>query len=361
MTSTPQKPNAVVFGADIPRCAKDFIALPKRLYSAHERTQDSDTEYALLHGTHILSRYFSVAPILVYRGGAAVSRAVVTVYPDDSSAYLGFFESENDAEAAALLFRTAERISKEKGCSEITGPVDCSFWIKYRLKLDRFGAPYTGEPYNKDYYAALWEQCGFKVCCGYSSNKYKIVDSDEGCEKYTTRLAEKLNEGYEIKSPTDGSFNNALEEVYSLMIELYSDFPTYKRITKSEFCSMFKSLKSIVNYNMVRLAYYKGKAVGFFVSVPNYGNLICGKLTPIRLARILAEKRKPRSYVMLYMGVDGEHRGLGKALAEDIRSELKRLQVPSVGALIRDGNINKNYMENIKDFEYRYVLFKKNI
>lgn len=361
MTSTSKNPNAVVFDAEFKRCAKDFIALPKRLYSAHERTQSPDTELALLQGTHVLSRYFSVTPILVYRSGTAVSRAALTVYPDDSSAYLGFFESENDPEAAALLFKTAERVAKEKGCSEIIGPVDCSFWIKYRLKLDRFGAPYTGEPYNKDYYTALWEQCGFKVCCGYSSNRYKIVNSDEGCEKYMIRLAEKLNEGYEIKSPTDGSFKNALEEVYSLMIELYSDFPTYKRITKSEFCTMFKSLKSIVNYNMVRLAYYKGKAVGFFVSVPNYGNLIYGKLTPIKLARILAEKRKPRSYVMLYMGVDGEHRGLGKALAEDIRSELKRLQVPSVGALIRDGNINKNYMENIRAFEYRYALFKRDI
>lgn len=145
------------------------------------------------------------------------------------------------------------------------------------------------------------------------------------------------------------------------MIELYSHFPTYKRITKTEFCTRYKSLKPILNYNMVRLAYYKGKPVGFFISVPNYGNLVCGKLTPWKLIRILARKRKPSSYVMLYMGVDREHRGLGKALAEDIRSELKRLQVPSVGALIRDGNINKNYVENIREFEYRYALFQKNV
>lgn len=358
---TSKKPNAVVFDAGLKRCVKDFIALPKRLYSARELTQSPDTELALLRGTHVLSRYFSVIPILVYRSGVAVSRAVVTVYPNDSSAYLGFFESENDPDAAALLFKTAERVADERGCSEIIGPVDCSFWIKYRLKTDRFGAPYTGEPYNKDYYAALWEQSGFEVSCGYSSNKYRVVDSDVGCEKYIERLAEKLREGYEFKSPADKTFDNALEDVYSLMIELYSDFPTYKRITKSEFCEMFKSLRFIVNFNMVRLAYYKGKAVGFFVSVPNYGNLIYGKLTPLKFARILKEKRRPRSYVMLYMGVDGEHHGLGKALAEDIRLELKRRRVPSVGALIRDGNVNKDYMANIREFEFRYALYKKEI
>ncbi len=355
------KYGAVVFNSECGRFLKDFSALPKRLYSPRELTQNPRDEYLLLNGCHILSGYFIVTPILVYRDGIAVSRAVVTIYPDDSAAYLGFFESENDPDAAALLFKTAEKIAAANGKSEIIGPVDCSFWIKYRFKTDRFGAPYTGEPYNKEYYPELWERFGFKICCGYSSNRYKIVESDVGCEKYSARLAEKLNAGYEIKSPDADSFDKALGEVYSLMIELYSGFPTYKRITEREFRAMYGSLKPLLNYSMVKLAYYNGKAVGFFISVPNYGNLIYGKPTPIKLARILAKKRKPRSYVMLYMGVDGEHRGLGKALAEVIRLELKKQRVPSVGALIRDGNCSKDYMENIRDFEYRYALYSKKV
>ena len=62
---------------------------------------------------------------------------------------------------------------------------------------------------------------------------------------------------------------------------------------------------------------------------------------------------------MLYMGVDTEHRGLGKALAEAIRSELKNEGVPSIGALIRDGNINKDYFSSLIDFEYEYILLEK--
>lgn len=351
--------NAVIFNSDDKRSVKDFLKLPKRLYAPNELMQNEADELALLNGKHLLSRYFKVTPIMVYRGERAVSRAVVTVYPDDSAAYVGFFESENDSAAAGLLFDIVSRIAADNAKTEIIGPVDCSFWIKYRLKTNRFGRPYTGEPYNRSYYLKLWEESGFEVSQKYYSNQYMVVNGDGGCEKYAARLAEKRNEGYEIKSPRADNFDKTLREVYTLLIELYSGFPAYKRISESEFCSMFGYLKSILDYDMVKMAYYDKEAVGFFISVPNFKNSVYGRMNPLKLLKILREKKKPRSYVMLYMGVDQTHRGLGKALAEAIREELKNRRVPSVGALIRSGNCNKDYMERLIDFEYEYVLMKK--
>lgn len=351
----------VIFDADNQKCIKDFLTLPKRIYAKNELMQNESDEAALLNGTHILSSYFTVAPILIYRGGTAVSRAVVTVYPDDSTAYLGFFESENDSEAAKLLFEAAAQIAKKNSLTEIIGPVDCSFWIKYRLKTNRFGNPYTGEPYNKPYYLKLWEENGFSIGQKYFSNHYMTVENDKDCEKYSDRLSEKLAAGYEIKSPRPEDFDKTLREVYTLLIELYSSFPAYKRITEEEFCAMFGYLKTILNYSMVKMAYFNKTAVGFFISVPNFGNTVYGKLSPRKLFKILREKKKPLSYVMLYMGVDQNHRGLGKALAETIRRELQTQGVPSVGALIRSGNCNKDYMEHLIDFEYEYALLKKSL
>lgn len=352
---------AVVFVSGDKKRTRDFLALPRRIYSADELTQSPADELALLNGTHILSRYFTVTPILIYRENRAVSRAAVTLYPDDSTAYIGFFESENDSEAAALLFETAAATAEKNGCVKLTGPVDCSFWIKYRLKTNRFGSPYTGEPYNKEYYADLWYENGFEVSRRYFSNHYKIMDNDSGCEKYAVRLAEKLNEGYTIKCPDSGTFDKTLREVYSLLIELYSKFPVYKRIAEEEFCRLNDHLRHILNYSMVRMAYFEGAPAGFFVSVPNFGNRVYGRLDPLKMLRILREKRKPRSYVMLYLGVDKKHLGLGTALAEAIRQELKAQAVPSVGALIREGSLSRNYAAQFIDFEYEYVLLEKTV
>lgn len=350
---------AVIFNSDDKKRMNDFLGLPKHIYGSGELMQSLTDEASLLDGTHILSKYFKVIPILVYRGKKAVSRAVVTIYPDDNTAYIGFFESINDSAAAKLLFDTAAQVAKENSAAEITGPVDCSFWLRYRLKINHFGSPYTGEPYNKDYYLKLWEENGFKEYQKYFSNHYIAVENDNGCEKYAKRLANAIGAGYEIKSPDPESFDKTLREVYSLLIELYSSFPAYKRISESEFCAMFGYLKSILDYSMVKMAYFNKNAVGFFISIPDYGNSVYGKLYPWKLFKVISEKKNPRSYVMLYMGVDKEHCGLGKALAESVRVELKKRCVPSVGALIRSGNINKDYMAQLIDFEYEYVLLKK--
>ena len=50
----------------------------------------------------------------------------------------------------------AYKFAKEKWYKKIVGPVDASFWNKYRLKINLFDKrPYTGEPYNLKYYFNL--------------------------------------------------------------------------------------------------------------------------------------------------------------------------------------------------------------
>lgn len=352
---------AVIFGPRSTEYIQDFLALPKRIYVKEELMQNEKEERAILRGTHVLSHYFTATPILVYEDERAVSRAVVTVYPEDDFAYLGFFESKDNSAAAGLLFHTVFGLVRDMGLKGVVGPVDCSIWIKYRLKTNQFRTPYTGEPYNKEYYLRIWEENGFHICEQYASNHYRAVKGDEGCEKYMDRLAQKQKEGYEIRSPRAKEFRRTMKEVYGLLIELYSSFPAYKRITEAEFRKQFKYLKSIINYNMVKMAYYKGEAVGFFISVPNFGNAVYGKVSLWQLPSILSQKKKPKGYVMLYMGVDPGHKGLGKAFAEAIRNELKIQQVPSVGALIHSGNSNKDYVGHLIDYEYEYVLLERRV
>lgn len=352
---------AVIFNAENKICMKDFLELPQRIYCRKNLMQNLADERAILEGNHVLSHYFTATPILIYDETRAVSRAVVTVYHGDNKAYLGFFESENDSAAAKLLFDTAVKIITDKSLHSVIGPVDCSFWIKYRLKTNHFGLPYTGEPYNRDYYLKLWEENGFTLLQKYFSNHYTVVENDEYCEKYSHRLAEKTKAGYEIKSPCKKNFDQTLHEIFSLLIELYKDFPAYKRISEEEFCKLFGYFGAIVDYDMVKMAYYDNKPVGFFVSIPDFGNTVYGKPYPHRLLKILSIKKSPLSYVMLYMGVDPNHRGLGKALTEAIRRELKEKHVPSVGALIRSENCNRDYVAQLIDFEFEYVLLKRTL
>lgn len=351
----------ITFSTEEPYIRK-FLELPGRLYSKKEIMQQPEEERRILTGTHVLSHYFTVFPLLVLNGaGDPVSRAVLTVYPGDRTAYLGFFESENNEEAASMLFRKAEKIAVAQSCDKICGPIDASFWIRYRFKTNCFDRSYTGEPYNRDYYTALWQKSGYEVMERYYSNHYRSVGRSHRNALFSARLAAKQEEGYRIESPSKDTFDRTLVEVYELLIELYQSFPAYKRISREEFVSLYSYLKMLIRYPMVKMAYYQGKAVGFFISIPDYGNVVYGKLTPLDYLRILRIHTRPASYVMLYMGIDASHHGLGKAMAEAIKEELKISGVPSVGALIRQGNINKDYFQELIDYEYEYVLLHKNL
>jgi len=61
--------------------------------------------------------------------GTPAGRVLLTRYAGEPVLYLGFFESADDA--------------------AVVGPVDASFWIRYRLKVSGFEhAPYFSEPLN---------------------------------------------------------------------------------------------------------------------------------------------------------------------------------------------------------------------
>ena len=337
---------------------KKFVDFPKRMYSSKDNMESASQMKSLLEGTHPLSKYFNLDAYLILRDDETAGRFAITTYPDDTTAYLGFFECINDKEVSSFLFSEAEKIAKEKKCSVIIGPVDASFWLKYRLKINNFDLPpYTGEPYNKDYYLELFQNSGYEISEHYTSSAFRSVGEDYINEKFENRYKEFLAQGYKIESPKAEEYEKAVEEVYTLITELYSDFPIYKNVSKEDFCEMFKSYKTIMNMSMTKMAYYNGKAVGFYISLPDYGNRVyhAGLLD---IPGILKTRKHPDRYVMLYMGVDQKHRGLGKALVYAIMKELMQSGLPSIGALARDGKVTQNYAEEEKTSIYEYVLLK---
>ena len=356
------KYTAYTFTADSSKDLADFLSLPKKLYKKNELPQDRKEEQSLLRGTHTLSRYFRVIPVIVRDGnGKAAARCAVTRYPDRSCAYFGFLECINDRDAAKALFECADKTASAEGKSSLVGPVDCSFWIRYRLKTDNFGSPYTGEPYNPDYYANLLESCGFGSCGEYISNQFGRIPEEYRDGKFSRRLPQFIQKGYELKSPDSSSFDRCLREIYHLIIELYSDFQTFSSITEEEFTTLYSPLKRIADFSMVKIAYFKGEAVGFFVSIPDIGNAARGSLTPSKLIRILRTKRKCSQYILLYLGIKPEHKGLGKALTDELCRTLAENGAESVGALIRSGKVNGSYFSKLVQKKYEYKLYSREV
>lgn len=351
----------VIQFTDEKKYLRDFLQFPKTLYDKNDNTEDAKNTELLLCGEHALSKYFSLYKFLVYEKEDIVARFAITIYPDDDTAYLGFFECVNDKNVAKRVFEKAEDFAKSIQCKKIIGPVDASFWIKYRLKVNNFDRrPYTGEPYNKNYYLELFTNNGYKVCDHYTSNQYKPAQYKYINDEYRGKYEEFKKKGYIIRSPKNDEFDSCLEELYELITALYSDFPIFKDVSKDDFIDVFKSYKKIIDLSMVKFGYKDGRMVGFFVSVPNYHNDVYN-VNLLKLPKIIATKKDPGEYVMLYIGVDQEHHGLGRALVYSIIQELNKSKKPSIGALAHDGKVTQKYAEDMISDIYEYVLLEKDI
>lgn len=340
---------------------KMFLSLPGKLYKKTEIVQDKKTEKQLLEGTHCLSKKVRVIPLLaVDANGNAVARCVVSLYEEDDNAYVGFYECIPDFAAAKVLLSAAMDMVISYQKKKLIGPIDVSFWIGYRFKADHYEKHYSGEPYNKEYYIEQWESCGFAVSDRYYSNQYKIVEKGYYNKKYQARLKKFEEQGIEMVIPTNDSFERHLIAVYPLLVKLYSSFPGFQWISEEEFVELFTSLKYVMNYRMVRLVYAKKKLVGFFISIPNYGNLV-NNINLIKLLKIMKIKKCPKEYIMLYMGVDSEYLGLGAALAEVIKTQLSENGATSIGALIHEGKVSGIYYKDLITDQYHYVLLEKQL
>ena len=116
----------------------DFIKLPQKLYDKNTNMEDSKTVRELLTNNHPLNKYFKLYKFVIYDENELVGRFTITKYPNDDTAYLGFFECVNDEHTARFLFTAVDKFCKKNKFKRIIGPVDASFWIKYRLKINHF-------------------------------------------------------------------------------------------------------------------------------------------------------------------------------------------------------------------------------
>ena len=342
---------------------EDFLSLPGRIHNKKFLMQKKDEERELLKGTHTLSRYFTFKAFLCYCNDRIMARCAVTIYHGKDEAYLGFFDSEYDVTAAKTITQTAQNYAKYNGIKKLIGPVDASFWIGYRMKSNRFNEiPYFSEPYGKEYYPRLWKEMGFVVSEVYVSNIYKKFSKNEiSGEKYIKRYNYFIEKGYEIISPQKENWDRVIGEVYSLLIKLYSNFPVFSYITGEEFREMYKSLKVILDYSVLKLGYKDGKLAGFFITIPDYSNKLYGKLGLKEILFLLKNRRKCGNYIHLYVGVDEEHLGLGSALSQAVFEEMRKRKASSVGALIKKGKVSEKYVDDKVLYQREYLLFEKDL
>jgi hypothetical protein len=337
---------------------KDFLALPKKIYSEMEQMQSISEEKAQLSGTHPLSYTYRTQGYVGYFKEQPVIRGILFKPNQDNVGYIGYFESFNNFSMMEAFINYLCEEAQNWGVSKLIGPVQGSFWVGYRMKIKGFDDIFTNEPHNPEYYPNLWQHVGFEMTEKYRSNFYQEISPEYESEKMSRRYNLFLKKGYQIISPKRKDWEKVSVEVFELLRQLYKDFPLYQEISATEFQTLFADLKIGLDFSMVKLAYKDDELVGFLITLPDYGNLIYRKMTPVNLFKLLRLRKKAAKYIILYLGADPKHLGLGLAMNYPLLKEVQNRQAGLVGGLIHEGTVTGSYITGMQDYTHEYCLWE---
>ncbi len=144
------------------------------------------------------------------------------------------------------------------------------------------------------------------------------------------RSARLLSRGdYSVRSIKRGELKRALGWFQTIYNSAWSRFPGVEPLSEGGVERLFKSLHSIVDYDLLYFAFYRGEAVGFFIMVPDVNTLIRdfgGRLTLWHRIKFWWRLRAMRSCDRIFgvvFGVAPEHQGRGveSAIITSLRDE----------------------------------------
>jgi GNAT superfamily N-acetyltransferase len=304
-----------------------FIRLPFRLYRDEpnwvppllfERRQFLDRSRNPFF-EHARAEYF-----LALRDGRPVGRITAQVddrfqeFQDNKWGWFGFFECEEDGEAAAALLAAAEAWLRAEGCDRMVGPADFSTNDECGVLIEGHDrTPLILSPWTHRYYPALLEGADMAKAMDLLMWELQITDRDE-VNPVIWRLADEVEARHGIKIRTMRKRDMEAEvrrfmEIYNAAWERNWGFVP---LTDSEVRHYAKQLKPIADERWTFMAEKDGEPVGAALTLPDYNQVLIhlgGRLLPFGWLKALYWRRKIDRVRVFALGVKSDYQHTGVA------------------------------------------------
>lgn len=229
---------------------------------------------------------------------------------------IGFFECINNQQAANLLLDTAKNWLAERGMQAMDGPINFGERDRWwGMVVEGFHEPLYGMNYNPPYYKDLFESYGFKpffyqICL---SMKPKEPLSAKMWERHDALALDKQFSSANIDKNRLEKFATDFATVYN---KAWAGHGGLKQLHEKQVVQMFKTMKPVMDPNIVFFAYYKEEPVAIFTNIPDLNQWfkhLNGKFGLLQKLRFLWLKSfKPnKKFTGLVFGVVPEWHGKG--------------------------------------------------
>ena len=281
----------------------------------------------LLTAEHPYHQHAEVTHFLARRGDRAVGRVSAAVnrrfneYRTDYAGvgFFGFFEVEEDYEAAAALLDAAREWLAARRMSVMRGPGQYSTATHERqgVLVDGFDTPPTVEcTHNPPYYAEYLERWGLAKGTDYHAY---LIDIDRVPAERLSRVAEAVRKRSSIDvRPVDiRDFRAEIGRVIEIFNQAWTENWGFLPLTPGEAESIADSLRPIIDPGLVHFASIDGEIVATIGAFPDPNWALkprwngLGDSDLVRAARLLHVRRHIPRVRLMFFGIVPGHRKKG--------------------------------------------------
>ena len=270
---------------------KEFIHLPKRLYKGDpywicpldqsvESVFDPFQNNTFSHGEATRWILKDDNDLTIGRIAAFIDR-VRSGANNQPTGGIGFFEVEDDREAAFLLFETAREWLAARGMQAMDGPINFGENdMNWGLLVEGFMPQGFGMPYNKRYYRAFFEEWGFKNYFEQYSyhrairgEKNRIVEFPERIMKIAAWLSKRP--GYSFRHFQSKNKDKYVKDIVSIYNATWSVFKEDFTPLGEEFLNeSLNKAKLFIDEELIWFAYFNEKPIAFFILFPDLNQIL---------------------------------------------------------------------------------------
>ena len=360
-----------------------FLKVPWRIYDQDPQWVPQlllDQKEFLNPRVHPFYLHGAAEKFVAYRDGVPQGRILVSDDPrynaehKSNAGCFGMFESADDPEMARGLLEAASRWLRDRGRTEILGPIDYSTNYTCGLLVEGFHwPPAIMDNHNPPYYGGLLESCGLVKAKDLYS--WWFLDPKNMGEMWRERAERIMRRGkITIRSFNERDFDAEVQRcntVYNGSMERNWGFVS---LTEAEFRYMAGRLKQLAEPKMVLLAEVDGYPVGFSITLPDMNEALRplnGRLfpygLPINVVRFLWRRRRIKTARMIVLDVLEKYRRRG--IAEmlilktlDYGKNVAHYTGAELGWTLEDNHLVNQTIEAVGAKKYKvYRIYEKSI
>lgn len=311
-----------------PKDLRGFVELAYRLYAADPDFVPplrSDVRWMLDPAQNPFWRHARRTLFLARRGERVVGRIAAIADDEhnrvhaDRTAFFGFFECENDPEAARALFEAAESAASKllPGCDRLRGPVNPSMNDEVgflHAAESEPGPPVLMMTYNPAYYLDLAAAAGFAKEKDLVALLAPVDDRSFARLGRITDAVRRRNPELTFRTIRMEDFPNELAKVKAVYNGAWENNWGFVPMTSEELDAMAKKLKDLIYPPIVWFVEAGEKPVAFMLGMPDFNQVLIrmgGRLFPFGWLKFLLGKKKVDRLRLLAFGVLPEYRRKG--------------------------------------------------